>query len=136
MWIFLFFSISLGNLGFGDLFFATCFGSWGFVFFARFVWELLFFLAIWGFVFRALFFAICLGIWGCVFVCGFVFRFFRELFGDLFFFKSSFGEFGISGFVFCLICLGSWGFGDFFFARFVWGFGDSGFFFVICLGIC
>ena len=51
---------------------------------------------------------ICLGIW--------------DLFSDLF------GDLGILGFA---ICLGSLGFGDLFFSRFVWGFGD-----LRDLGIC
>ena len=90
------------------------------------------------------------------FVWGFVFRFFRELFGDLFFFAVCLGSLGFRDLFFCLICLGIlgliWsrfvlGFVDFS-SRFVWGFllsflrdlfGDlriSGFaFLAICAGI-
>ena len=56
----MFFSISLGNLGFGDLFFAICFGSWGFG-------DLLLFLRdLFGVLGISFFPVICFVIWGFV----------------------------------------------------------------------
>ena len=84
----LFGEICLGMWGFGT-FFTICLGIWGFgLFFSRFVWG-----------FRDAF-AICLGI---------CFSFLPRIVWGFVFFRSLFGEFGISGFVFLPDLFGNFG---------------------------